>query len=474
MFIISFALVIGRWQTLVKRKKMLCPFLIGILIFSTAILTLSAETSLPKLLVNPPTYTASALDEVFTIDVNIANVTDLSAFELNLSYNTTLLDATNCTILVAYTSCYPIDPETHEWTPINDTLGQIYLGVVLEFLLTGDYALIRITFKAVHEESASCTLDLYDTELTDMYGSPMDHEVEDGYIHGNLTLEGLPYPGLVALEVDDPSNTPIVVRTVQTSPTPPPEEVTIVQIYTCDFEGTPKTSFERDPGSIFEYFYVNATVKNNSTEEKDVTIIANVFDANFVPVGIGITEIRPLGPGKTASPNIQVYIPEWVSLGNAMVFVSVLTHLPRNGTPYCREKSAAFQIIDSFGATVLEDQNSGNNLALIGILTETVGNYSLTFRLRTYNVQGGNYTVYASSRYLQKQLIVTTTFEVIIRGDLNGDGKVSIADVKIMDLVYSGIDTDPEHIKRADLNGDDKVTIADVKILDLIYSGLIT
>lgn len=67
-------------------------------------------------------------------------------------------------------------------------------------------------------------------------------------------------------------------------------------------------------------------------------------------------------------------------------------------------------------------------------------------------------------------LVTTNTItNVSAVGDLNGDGKVSIADVKIIDWVYSGIIEEP----LADINGDGTIGIGDIKILDLIYSGIL-
>jgi hypothetical protein len=49
----------------------------------------------------------------------------------------------------------------------------------------------------------------------------------------------------------------------------------------------------------------------------------------------------------------------------------------------------------------------------------------------------------------------------IIKGDLNGDGKISITDVVAIINVIAGNTTDPKKVAAADVNGDGKVSITD-------------
>jgi hypothetical protein len=65
-------------------------------------------------------------------------------------------------------------------------------------------------------------------------------------------------------------------------------------------------------------------------------------------------------------------------------------------------------------------------------------------------------------------------------GDVNDNGRVTLNDVAILDLIYSGIIPGPPYVDPTtgrelypDVNGDCYVTLADIGKLDLIYSGII-
>jgi len=60
-----------------------------------------------------------------------------------------------------------------------------------------------------------------------------------------------------------------------------------------------------------------------------------------------------------------------------------------------------------------------------------------------------------------------------LRGDVNGDGTVGIGDIKILDLVYSGMLTDPELVARGDVNGDGTLGVGDILMLQLLYCNVL-
>jgi hypothetical protein len=90
----------------------------------------------------------------------------------------------------------------------------------------------------------------------------------------------------------------------------------------------------------------------------------------------------------------------------------------------------------------------------------------------TANLPLGTYTIKANATLFDdtnptNNEIIDGTVKVRPLGDVNDDGKITITDVKLVVLAYSGIIVEPY----ADLNGDGKVAISDVKLIYLIYSN---
>ena len=123
---------------------------------------------------DPPTYTATQLGEVFTINVNITNVDRMGAFQFKLGYNTTLLDAVWCT-LTPISQQYSTSLMPTPWNETNgivDDQGYVVFGAGwpddINNPFSGSGALLTINFTAT--VLGSCTLDIYDTDL--MYLGP--------------------------------------------------------------------------------------------------------------------------------------------------------------------------------------------------------------------------------------------------------------------------------------------------------------
>lgn len=433
----------------------------------------SVSVGQAKLSVDPPTYIATLLGEVFTIDINITNVQGLKGFDLKLGYNTTLLDT-----LDAVVGSFTPRPLSYSLIQVNETEGYVWFSVVSMGAADGNGTLATITFNATYAESASCILDLYDTQLFYSGGGFIDHDVEDGNyqfgildltvatdkllyylgenvtIHVNLTINSSPFQGLVAIEVDDPTGYyKKVVRTLQTGATPPLGNITIVDVVPCDMMGDPKGSFQ-----IGTKPYFNVTVRNDGTEWKNAAITINAYDGNTVPLPGVPTIIGSVGPGVETHIAGVNEIPTWAYIGTGMVYANVFTDLPRDGgVSYCPEKSATFQITGGGGGGA-GAPGSGNS---------TAGNYNLTFELPKFDAKIGNYTVYATSGYGGQQVIKNTTFETKLIGDVNGDGKVSVADMVLVDIALGSQPGEPNWNPNADLNDDGIISIADMVVVDM-------
>jgi len=471
-----------------KKKKPMCTVLVAMLILSiTMVMTrVGADAPLPKLSVDPQTYTATQLGEVFTINITIANVHNLSVFQFKLGYNTTLLDA-----LEAVEGPLP-QPPVDCMIAIHDPEGYINIMVLCN-PTEGNGTLMTITFNATYAGSASCTLHLYDTVLADINGDPITHEAESGNyefvilsitvatnkpsylpgeenveINGNLTLNNSPHQGLVALEVIDPKKV-IVIRTLQTGPDTPSGNITIVDVIPCNNWGQPQDTFKK--GKL-AYFMV--IVRNNGTESKNVTIAFNAYDNNMLPLDRAKSNPVLISPGAQGDYLSGIIIPEYAETGTGKVYASALTLMPKQGgVPYCPEASATFQITGSSGGGEAPGEQGSEN----------VGNYSLTFKLLVHNAKKGNYTVYASSSYqgtaTSTQAINQTTFEVRLLGDVNDDGEVTATDLAVLKSfltkIMLGLITMEEALTQvpgADLNGDDQLTATDMAILKSILTNI--
>jgi hypothetical protein len=176
----------------------------------------------PKIIVEPPTYTAHAINEIFTINITVQNVVDLYNFSIQLSYNTTLLDAISLEIGPF------INKPTYTYKfIIDDANGLVWLwvwSVSPAPPASGSGVLARMTFKVtkatiatkIHQNILECALDLHDTLLVTNTGVEVEHDVEDGLYRyapklGDLDMDG--HVGLTDLRIlayyYDPSYNPI-------------------------------------------------------------------------------------------------------------------------------------------------------------------------------------------------------------------------------------------------------------------------
>jgi len=142
-----------------------------------------ASTDEPTLSVDPPSIIDPTLTpgKFFSINVTIANVTDLYGFEFKLHYNTTILNGVGVVI--------PF-PDHSSKLSINDTEGIVSVSVTFQppaepLTTTDPVTLARIFFLVT--ALGRTDLDLYDTTLVNSEAEVIPHLVEDGYF-SNLPL----------------------------------------------------------------------------------------------------------------------------------------------------------------------------------------------------------------------------------------------------------------------------------------------
>jgi len=135
-----------------------------------------AHASDTKLFVDPPSKNV-VIDNQFTINVSVADVTDLAGYEFNLTWNSVVLQY--------------IDDEIHLW---NGSISDWYINVTQtenSYMIgamplwpippfNGSTSLVTITYKAI--ELGQTNLILSNTILGNSTGENIPHDVENGFV----------------------------------------------------------------------------------------------------------------------------------------------------------------------------------------------------------------------------------------------------------------------------------------------------
>ena len=172
------------------KKNAPCMSLVLLLIAGMVLVVASKPASaaeLPIMSLSPSLLEVPAPGEAFTINVTITNVTTMQSYDFKLGFNTSILNATAITlgpINKAGMILGPVDPNTLEWTPLqNVSAGFVWVVAVFPFgqAFTGSGNAMIINFTAL--AMGNSTLDLYDTEMADNMGTKMDHWAYDGSVN---------------------------------------------------------------------------------------------------------------------------------------------------------------------------------------------------------------------------------------------------------------------------------------------------
>jgi hypothetical protein len=270
---------------------------------------------------------------------------------------------------------------------------------------------------------------------------------ETVHISGNITFNLAPVSGvLVALQINDRTN-PYAFRTLYSGPTPPSGQwyVEITNVFIGDSSSNPITSIRR--GSIC---YIWIYYQNTYTNNLDVTIAFTIYDVNQSPLFAQAPVSQSVPPG---SGYFVVYIwqvPTNAGLGPATIYASAFSALPQNGgTSYSPERSNTFNIVTATRDTVMQ----------------TAGTFTNTFMIPKQGSRLGNYTIYVASFYQGFKDHATTSYQVILIGDINSDGTVNFKDAILLGVAFGSKPGDLNWDSRADINGDGTVNYKDAILL---------
>lgn len=243
---------------------------------------------------------------------------------------------------------------------------------------------------------------------------------EDISVLGDVKIEGAPVENAsVALEVRDPTTSPVIVRTLHT-----------------DASGKYSLSFRLSTEALTGTYTVNASC-NYDAERAANTTSFNLEKASVLVLTVTVGRSTYV-PGET----IEIY-------GDTT--------------------QASVPVVGALVAVEVQDPKN-TPLVMRVLETDTDGLYRLTFRLPTGS-PAGTYSVHASASYEDQEAVVDTTFQVKqeISADINEDGTVNILDLAIVALAWGSDPSHPRWDPRCDLDGNEIINIIDIALVALEY-----
>ncbi|MBE0519974.1 hypothetical protein IBX35_02905 [Candidatus Bathyarchaeota archaeon] len=275
-------------------------------------------------------------------------------------------------------------------------------------------------------------------------------------IYGNVTYnDQLVEEGLVAVQIDNPDNKTIALRTVPANATPTENwTVEILSFISCDSSGNPQDTFQRNKYAYFKIF-----IKNNAVVgDRSVLLTITLCDFDSTPFRLHwLKTVIPAG--QTHGEIVGLWINEWITTGTAVAYANVYTDWPKHeGYAYCPEQTANFFI---------ETTTPLNQTPI-----ESNDTYTVTFRLPPHEAPYfGTYFISTSAYYKGWKNFQNTTLtvEYQILGDFNYDRRIDILDVVMLTSIYGSTSSSINWNPELDVSPDGKIDILDVVMVTSKY-----
>ena len=169
-----------------KGKLLLWASLISLLTINIATIAMVKAPIATKIYVDPPKTTAPP-GEYLTVDINIADVTGLNAWEVRLWWDSYIL-YTDKTMITEGPFLKSAGPTSFTSSVFVQTALMSSVGLTPEVIASGSGTLATVKFLVKSE--GECPLHLSETSLYDVGLASIPHGLEDGYfsntVIGNL------------------------------------------------------------------------------------------------------------------------------------------------------------------------------------------------------------------------------------------------------------------------------------------------
>lgn len=416
-----------------------------------------------KIYVDPKNVINSSLTEChnFTVDVD-AEVTDLKSFDFYLSFNSTILEATNVVVNPTWL------------TPTVDIMSS-YVHVTsgdAPAPVTGNITLATITFHVLAEGES--TIDIHDVSLTDKYENPMSFEEPvDGYFNNMLITRMLVHPP----EIIDPTKKPGDIFDI---------EIRIenaIEMYAYEF----KLGYDSNVLICLGAIVIPSNNETNFHVEQLVNDTASGF------LWIRVWYYPPAEPitiyaAKTVTRitfDVRAYGQTVLDLYDTVIedeFGDPIDHVTEDGFFACLIRDVAVinveaypnkvysgrivnitvevtnlgDIAETFNVTAYYDDNPIDTITVYAL--DPGENFTVIF---TWNTSGlepcSNFTISAEAgpvpyeMELEDNVYIDGYVAIKLLGDVNGDGYIDLYDAVELSTAYGTHEGDPNWNPEADL-----------------------
>jgi hypothetical protein len=478
----------------VKVLVCICVLLVTSGIFGNQLCNAVAAQTLPALIVAPTSFAAASLGQTVHVQVNVFLVFDLTGYQFQLTFNTTLLQCLSASV----GSFFPGPPNSVSTVVVDNNQGIVSVQAALQVSappVSGMGVLLSVNFNATcalqyPQPGGVCTLAIVNDALYGIGNQVIQHNVGNGMytapyvspqlgltlntdrnsyhfedrvdVEGDLTGNGYPIPNaLVALEIDAPNGNPVVARTLQTSNGPVSCPLQVTDVMPCDSSGNPQGSFEVESIAFFD-----VSVRSSSSTSLNGLVLVNPYDSSNASLGVASSSFTVAAEGSSRviiglplqyDPNANLVTP--AASGIATVYVSVWTDLiDDGGTPLSSESQAVFTIRGT----------AQGNTFFTSAPPQGTYEASLSIHFSAGIYSGGYLPIYkirVAGQFMGTSIAQSKQIQISIAGDINMDGKVNLQDMVIFTRAYGSDLSSPNWNPVADINGDGKVNLQDLVLL---------
>jgi len=403
-------------------------------------------TTVATIYVNPPQIEDLTIDDTFSVNITVANVTELAGWAINLYYNPKVVNASSYEegpFLKDVRSTLGI--WVFDWNDnYNATHGHIELACFMVGTgpgANGTGTLATLTFKIKGLGYSPLSLPVDETDLEDSTSppQPIPHTTKDGLVDTRIHN--------IAITAVTPSKTTVA-------------KGASVSIYVT----------VQNAGNFTENFnltaYCNTTVIATQTVTlTDGASTTKTFTWNTAGFAIGNYTIKSIAdqvPGETQTGDnikddgiVSVILPK-----------IKITKIAPYKTIVCQGYTVKINVTtlnegDSPQTFSLTTYYSGNEIETKTI-TQTPETQTTTFTWNTTGVT--KYVSYIISAETAESSLTDGTIIVVYPGDVNVDKKVDMKDIAFIAKAFGSKLGEPLYNPIYDINGDGKIDMKDIAV----------